>query len=91
MKNLVIASLRKDAGKTSFIVGVAGASEKRFGYLKPFGDRLPYRKKRLWDYDAAVCTTLFSRMPPRTPRSRAIDITAAGMEAETVRPAKRPR
>jgi hypothetical protein len=56
MTNLIVASLRKNAGKTSFIVGLAQAMDTRFGYLKPFGDRLLYRKKRLWDYDSAVCT-----------------------------------
>ena len=42
--------------------------------------------------DAAVCTILFSNMfdflnKDQTP----IEITAAGMEADTVIPAKRPR
>jgi dethiobiotin synthetase len=27
--------------------------------LKPFGDRLIYRKKRLWDYDSALVTNIF--------------------------------
>ncbi len=38
--------------------------------------------------DAMVCTTLFSRIVPRRrmPRSTAIDSTAEGIEAETVRP-----
>ena len=42
--------------------------------------------------DAIVCTTLFSRIvePPRT-RRIAIEITAAGMLADTVRPAYKPR
>jgi len=57
MKNIIITSIRKDAGKTSIIVGLAKNSSKKMGYLKPFGDRLLYRKKRLWDFDAAVCTT----------------------------------
>ncbi|MCP4922859.1 MAG: AAA family ATPase, partial [bacterium] len=39
------------------IVGLAKNSTRKMGYLKPFGDRLLYRKKRLWDFDAAVCTT----------------------------------
>jgi len=56
MKNIIVTSIRKDAGKTSVIVGLAKNSSKRMGYLKPFGDRLLYRKKRLWDFDAAVCT-----------------------------------
>ncbi len=56
MKNIIVTSLRKDAGKTSVIVGLAKNSSKNIGYLKPFGDRLLYRKKRLWDFDAAACT-----------------------------------
>jgi len=57
MKNIIVTSLRKDAGKTSIIVGLAKNTALKLGYLKPFGDRLLYRKKRLWDFDAAVCTT----------------------------------
>jgi len=57
MKNIIVTSIRKDAGKTSTIVGLAKNSSLQIGYLKPFGDRLLYRKKRLWDFDAAVCTT----------------------------------
>ncbi|MBT4033213.1 MAG: AAA family ATPase [Candidatus Marinimicrobia bacterium] len=56
MKNIIVTSIRKDAGKTSVIVGLAKNSTQKMGYLKPFGDRLLYRKKRLWDFDAAVCT-----------------------------------
>jgi uncharacterized protein len=59
MKNLIIGSVSEGAGKTSFIVGLAKAMGKKFGYLKPFGDRLIYRKKRLWDYDAALITNIF--------------------------------
>jgi uncharacterized protein len=59
MKRFIIASMRKSAGKTSVIVGLAKALGKRVGYLKPFGDRLLYRKKRLWDYDAALMTNIF--------------------------------
>jgi len=60
MDKLIIASNHKSAGKTSVIVGLASALGKRTGYMKPFGDRLLYRKKRLWDYDAALVTTIFS-------------------------------
>ncbi len=56
MKNIIVTSLRKDAGKTSVIVGLAKNATQKMGYLKPFGDRLLYRKKRLWDFDAAACT-----------------------------------
>jgi len=59
MKNIIIGSISKEAGKTSFIVGLAKVMGKQFGYLKPFGDRLIYRKKRLWDYDSALITNIF--------------------------------
>jgi uncharacterized protein len=59
MKNIIIGSVSENAGKTSFIVGLGKAANKKFGYLKPFGDRLIYRKKRLWDHDAALITNIF--------------------------------
>jgi len=66
MRRLVIASTRENAGKTSLIVGLGKASGKPFGYLKPFGDRLLYRKKRLWDYDSALIAQVFDlTMDPR--------------------------
>ena len=60
MHTLIIASLRNSAGKTNFAVGLAGALQKKTGYMKPFGDRLLYSKKRLWDYDAALMASLYS-------------------------------
>jgi len=60
MIKLVVASMRQGAGKTSVIIGMAKAMQKRIGYMKPFGERLLYRKKRLWDYDAALVTSLFN-------------------------------
>ena len=59
MKSLIVASTREDAGKTSTIIAVARILDRRFGYLKPLGDRYLYRKKRLWDYDASLVTKLF--------------------------------
>jgi len=59
VNSFIIASTRKDAGKTSLLVGLARATGKRFGYIKPLGDRFLYRKKRLWDYDAALLVRLF--------------------------------
>ncbi len=59
MSRIVFSSLRKDSGKTSLIVGLCKASGKNFGYMKPLGDRLMYRKKRLWDYDAALMVGIF--------------------------------
>ena len=59
MSSLIVASTRKSAGKTSVLVGLGRALEKKFGYIKPLGDRFLYRKKRLWDYDAALMVNLF--------------------------------
>jgi len=60
MEKLVITSMRQNAGKTSMIIGLAKALNKKIGYIKPFGDRLLYRKKRLWDYDAALIANLLA-------------------------------
>ena len=57
MKKIVVASCHAESGKTSIIIGLAKALEEKnisCGYMKPFGDRLLFRKKRLWDYDAAL-------------------------------------
>jgi len=59
VSRIVVSSTRKNAGKTSLIIGMIKASGKGFGYMKPIGDRLFYRKKRLWDYDAALLKSLF--------------------------------
>lgn len=58
MDKIVIASACKEVGKTSIIIGLAKAMNKNIGYLKPFGDRLLYQKKRLWDHDAALVTNV---------------------------------
>ncbi|MFB3924736.1 MAG: DRTGG domain-containing protein [Syntrophales bacterium] len=59
MEKFIIASMRRNAGKTGVIIGIAKALKKKIGYMKPFGDRLLYRKKRFWDYDSALITNIF--------------------------------
>ncbi len=59
MNKLIIASMHQNAGKTGLIVGLGQALNKKFGYMKPLGDRLLYRKKQLWDYDSALVTNVF--------------------------------
>jgi BioD-like phosphotransacetylase family protein len=59
MSKYVITSMRASAGKTSLIIGLAKALGGKVGYIKPFGERLIYRKKKLWDYDAALIANLF--------------------------------
>ncbi len=60
MKTIVVGSTHKSAGKTSLIVGLAKVIGGSCGYMKPLGDRLLYRKKRLWDYDAALIASVFN-------------------------------
>jgi len=59
MNRYVITSMRPSAGKTSLVIGLAKALGGKIGYIKPFGERFLYRKKRLWDYDAALITNIF--------------------------------
>lgn len=59
MDTIVVTSLRQSAGKTSIIIGITKALNRKIGYIKPFGERFLYRKKRLWDYDAALITNIF--------------------------------
>ncbi len=59
MDKLLVASLGKGAGKTSVIVGLAKALQKPFGYMKPLGDRMIHREKKVWDYDADLVLGLF--------------------------------
>ncbi len=59
MQKIIIASPRESAGKTSIAVGIGKALGKKFGYIKPFGDRLIHFEKKTWDYDAALMTGIF--------------------------------
>ena len=59
MNKYIVTSLNKDAGKTGIIVGLSKLIMGKIGYLKPYGDRLVYKDKQLWDYDSALITNLF--------------------------------
>jgi len=62
MKKIVVASTRSNAGKTSIIAGIISlVNDKKFAYAKPLGDRLIYRKKRSWDYDASLMVNILQR------------------------------
>ena len=59
MDKLVIGSMGRGAGKTSLIIGMGRTLGRPFGYLKPFGDRMVYREKKVWDYDADLVMNIF--------------------------------
>lgn len=56
MDSLIVTSTSHGAGKTGTILGLTKALGKSCGYIKPFGDRMIYSKKRLWDHDAMLLT-----------------------------------
>ena len=60
MSKLLIASTRHAAGKTSIILGIASVLDQKFGYIKPFGDRLIYHRKINWDYDTLLINQLWN-------------------------------
>ncbi len=60
MDKFIITSMRPSAGKTSLIIGLAKILNNKLGYMKPFGARFIYKKKRLWDYDAALMAHIFN-------------------------------
>lgn len=54
--------MRSNAGKTSIIAGIISLmKDKIFAYAKPLGDRLIYRRKKSWDYDASLMVNLLER------------------------------
>ncbi len=55
----IFASTRASAGKTSLIAGLMSVHGNKSAYIKPFGDRLIYKRKRNWDYDANVLIDIF--------------------------------
>jgi uncharacterized protein len=62
MNKIVISSIRSNAGKTSIIAGIISSiKNKKFAYAKPLGDRLIYRRKKSWDYDASLMVNLLGR------------------------------
>ena len=59
MKSAVFASIREGSGKTSVLAGIMTALKNRYGYIKPLGDRLIYKRKRNRDYDSNLMVDLF--------------------------------
>jgi uncharacterized protein len=59
MNRILLGSLSSGAGKTSIALGLGQSRSGNVGYLKPYGDRPLYKKKRLWDADAVVAAAKF--------------------------------
>jgi hypothetical protein len=59
MKKVILGSLRRGSGKTSMITGIGRALGGKISYCKPFGERVLYRDKNLWDYDCELMKGIF--------------------------------
>lgn len=59
MKSAVFASIREGSGKTSILIGIMAALKNKYGYIKPIGDRLIYKRKKNRDYDSNLVINLF--------------------------------
>ncbi len=59
MNSVVFASIKEGAGKTSIMAGIMASMGKTYGYIKPIGDRLIYKRKRNRDYDSNLIIDLF--------------------------------
>jgi len=58
MEKVIIASMRKSAGKTSAIVGITAATKKKIAMSNPSGrDALP--EEAAVDYDSSLISALF--------------------------------
>ncbi len=60
MKSVVIVSLDEKSGKTTVAYAIAKLSGKKVGYMKPLGDNVVYKEKKLLDYDAILFKEIFS-------------------------------
>lgn len=60
MKNFVVSSLDKKSGKTVVSYAIAKLSGKKIGYMKPIGNNVVYKDKKVLDYDAILFKELFS-------------------------------
>ncbi len=45
MDKFVVTSLRQSAGKTSIIIGITKALNRKIGYIKPFGRTISLPQK----------------------------------------------
>ena len=58
MKNILIAALDEKSGKSVIAYAIAALSGKRFGYMKPMGNNVIYREKKVMDQDAILFSSL---------------------------------
>ena len=65
MKNILISALDENSGKTVAAYAIASASGKRFGYMKPMGNNVLYRDKKVIDQDAVLFSSITGASPEK--------------------------
>lgn len=58
MKNLLISSTKKSAGKTALGLGICLNSKEKIGYFKPLSDKIVVKKERIYDEDSQLFKTV---------------------------------
>ena len=58
MKNLLISSTKKNAGKTALGLGICLNSKEKIGYFKPLSDKIVVKKERIYDEDSQLFKTI---------------------------------
>jgi len=59
MKSIVIAAMDEKSGKTTVAYAIAKLTNKKIGYMKPIGDNVLYKEKKVLDYDAILFKEIF--------------------------------
>jgi len=65
MKNILISALDEKSGKTVVAYAIAALSGKKLGYMKPIGNNVLYREKKVVDQDALLFSELIKIPPER--------------------------
>ena len=60
MKNIIVSSLDEKSGKTIVALAIGILTKKRIGYVKPIGNNVVYKNKKVLDYDAILFKEIFS-------------------------------
>ncbi|HEC77013.1 MAG TPA: hypothetical protein ENI33_07145 [Thermoplasmatales archaeon] len=59
MKNIIVSSMDEKSGKTVVAYAIAKMAKRKIGYMKPIGDNVIYKDKKVLDYDAMLFNNAF--------------------------------
>lgn len=59
MKNIIISSLDEKSGKTVVAYAIAKLAKRKIAYMKPIGNNVIYKDKKVLDYDAMLFNDIF--------------------------------